>query len=51
MISTGELTAPGALSAVKLTKLGAAESAGEGNDVDCSKSHSVMTRSNDRLNQ
>jgi hypothetical protein len=45
MISTGEFAASGAFSTVKLAKLGAADGAAEGNDVERSKSHSVLARS------
>ena len=41
MISTGKLAAPGTPSTVKLAKLGAADSAGEGNDMR-SENHSVV---------
>ena len=45
MISTGELAASGAFSTVKLAKLRAADGADEGNDVERSKSHSVIVPS------
>ena len=45
MISTGEPAAPRTFSTAKLTKFQTANSAGEGNDVERSKSHSVIVPS------
>lgn len=41
MMPAGELAASGTFSAVEFTKLRTADSAGEGNDVECGECHSV----------
>jgi hypothetical protein len=48
MMPAGELAASGTFSAVEFTKFRGTDSAGEGNDVECSECHSVAVTFNAR---